>query len=128
MVDSEVYQQALEWGKQHYPKAPEIYHHAFASVVQFGCIGGVRRDTVIQTMRTFVAINKIFKLRAPGKFSFDEVVNLISKDCYGPIKLEHAQVWKQNNFEYEYLDDIEAAQILIAALHPTVIYSGERDQ
>lgn len=128
MEESEIYQQALEWGRQHYPEAPEVYHRAFASVVHFACVENVRRDTLIQTMRTFVAINKIFRVRMPGKFRFDEVVALISEDCYGTINLEHAQVWKQNNFEHEHPDDIKAAQILIAALHPTVIYGGERDQ
>ncbi len=128
MEESEIYQQAIEWGSQHYPKAPEVCHLAFASVVQFGCIEKVRRDTVIQTMRTFVAINKIFRLRSPGGFRFNEVVDLISEDCYGPINLDHAQVWKQNHFEFDHSDDINAAQILIENLHPTVIYGGERDQ
>lgn len=128
MDESEIYKQALKWGKQNYPKAPEIYHLAFASVIQFGCVEGVSRDTVIQTMRTFVAVNKIFRLKAPGKFRFNEVVDLISNDCYGPITLAHAQVWKQNHFECDHSDDINAAQILISNLHPTVIYGGERDQ
>lgn len=128
MEESEIYTQSLKWGRQHYPEAPEIHHHAFASVVHFACVENVRRDTLIQTMRTFVAINKIFKFRAPGKFRFDEVVPLISEDCYGQINLAHAQVWKQNNFECDHSGDINAAQILIANLHPKVIYGGERDQ
>jgi hypothetical protein len=128
MEESEIYQQALEWGIHNYPKAPEIYHLAFASVVQFACVENMRRDTLIQTMRTFVAINKIFRLKSPGKFRFDEVINVISKDCYDPITLEHAQVWKQNHFEHDNSADIKEAQELILSLHPTVIYGGERPQ
>lgn len=126
--ESEIYKQALKWGKQNYPKAPEIYHLAFASVIQFGCVEGVSRDTVIQTMRTFVAVNKIFRLKAPGKFRFNEVVDLISNDCYSPITLAHSQVWKQNYFKHDHQLDVKKAQELILSLHPTVIYGGERDQ
>jgi hypothetical protein len=126
MEESEIYQQALDWGRQNYHEAPEVYHDAFASLVQFACTGRNRR-AVIKTMRTLVAMD-VFYLKNSQPLSFDEAVDMFKDACYGDITIEHAKKWKHDHPKRDHEDDIEAAQILIATLHPTFIYVGERDQ
>lgn len=126
MEESEISNQALEWGKQNYPKAPEIYHRAFVSVVQFACTGKNRR-AVIKTMRTLVAMDT-FHLNHSATLSFDNAVELFKDACYGEITIEHAKKWKHDHPKRDHEDDIEAAQILIATLQSKVILRAERDQ
>lgn len=126
MEESEIYQQALDWGKQNYPESPEIHHLGFASVIRFICTGKNRR-AVIKTMRTLVAID-IFYLNKSNTLSLDEAINMFEDVCYGDITIEHAKKWKHDHPKRDHEDDIEAAHILIATLHPTVIYGGDRDQ
>lgn len=123
-----IWQRAFDWGREHYPNTPEIHHEAFASVISFACESGVGRKQIIRTMRTFVAVNKIFRLRAPGSFEFNEAIKIIEQDCYGHINIDHAQAWRQSEFKDDSESDIAIAKQLISTLHPTVINNAERDQ
>lgn len=126
MEESEISNQALEWGKQNYPKAPEIHHRAFVSVVQFACTGKNRR-AVIKTMRTLVSMDT-FHLNHSATLSFDNAVELFKDACYGEITIEHAKKWKHDRPMEDYKDDIILAQALISTLQSKVILGGERDQ
>lgn len=126
MEESEIYQQALDWGIQNYPEAPEVYHHAFASVVQFAYTGK-NRNSVIKTMRTLVAID-IFYLNKSNTLSLDEAINMFKDVCYGDITIEHAKKWNHDRPMEDYKDDIILAQALIATLQSKVILCAERDQ
>jgi hypothetical protein len=125
MDDSEIYQQALEWGKKHYPDSPEIHHIGFASVIRFACTGRNRR-AVIKTMRTLVAMD-IFHLNHSATLSFNNSVQLLKDACYGEITIEHAKKWNHDRPMEDDKDDIILAQALIPTLQSEVIYGGERD-
>ena len=125
---SDIETRALAWGQEHYPDAPTSSHQAFASVVKFACNVGVSRLEVINTMRTSLAVTKIFQTKSPGRFAFHEAIELIKKDCYDPITLDHAKVWRQSEYKADCYKDVERAKELILTLQPTVIYNAERDQ
>lgn len=121
-------QKALAWGIENYPNSPEIHHRVFASVVQFACNTNISRYKIIRTMRTFVAINKIFLFNSPGQLTFDEAIKLIEHECYGPITLEHAQIYRQCKYHDDDLDDIQKAKKIIAELSSTFIPNAERSK
>lgn len=121
-------QKALSWGIKNYPNSPEIHHRAFASVIQFACNTNISRYQIIRTMRTFVAINKIFLFNSPGQLTFDEAIKLIKDDCYGPITLEHAQIYRQCKYYDDDSDDIKKAKKIIAELSSTFIPNAERSK
>ena len=125
MEESEIYQQALEWGRQNYSEAPEIHHLGFASVIRFACTGRNRR-AVIKTMRTLVAMD-IFHLNRSRPLSFDEAVDMFKDACYGEINIEHAKKWKHDRPEEDNENDIQKAKALIPTLPSEVINGGERD-
>lgn len=121
-------QKALSWGIKNYPNSPEIHHKAFVSMIKFACTSTISRHKVIRTMRTFVAINKIFAFKSPGQLVFDEAIKLIKDDCYGPITLEHAQIYRQCKYYDDDSDDIKKAKKIIAELSSTFIPNAERSK
>jgi hypothetical protein len=125
MERSEIYEQALEWGKNNYPDAPEVHHSAFASVVRFACTF-VNRQFVIETMRSLVAMD-ILHRNYSFPLEFEQALCVFAETCYGDITLEHAQKYKHDRPEGEYGRDIKSAKTLIETLHSTVIYNAERD-
>jgi hypothetical protein len=113
MTETGNHEKALAWGKFNYPDSPEAHHQAFASLVVFAVEKPTRRYKVIDTMRTYVGLNKILAIAQPGYLSFDEAVTLLKTDCYGPITREHADVYKQCRFDDDCCEDkIEANLIL----------------
>ena len=107
------YGDALAWRKSHYPESPEEHHQAFASLVVFAVERPIRRYKVIDTMRTYVGLNKILAIAQPGCLSFDEAVTLLETDCYGPITREHADVYKQCRFDDDCCEDISDAKLIL---------------
>ncbi len=107
------YQDALAWGREKYPDSPEAHHQAFASLVVFAVEKPTQRYKVIDTMRTYVGINKILASAQPGCLSFDEAVTLLETDCYGPITREHADVYKQCRFDDDCWEDISDAKLIL---------------
>lgn len=125
MEESEICKQALEWGRQNYPEAPEIHHLGFASVILFAYKSRNRR-AVIKTMRTLVAID-IFYLNRSRPLCFDEAVDMFKDACYGEINIKHAKKWKHDRPERDYLEDVNKAKELISTLQSEVIHGGDRD-
>ena len=113
MTETGNHETALAWGKLNYPDSPEAHHQAFASLVVFAVEKPTRRYKVIDTMRTYVGINKILAIAQPGCLSFDEAVTLLKTDCYGPITREHADVYKQCRFKGDCSEDISDAKLIL---------------
>jgi hypothetical protein len=118
MTETGNHKKALVWGKFNYPDSPEAHHQAFASLVVFAVEKPTRRYKVIDTMRTYVGLNKILAIAQPGCLSFDGAVTLLETDCYGPITGEHADVYKQCRFKEDYSADVDAAQAILANSQP----------
>jgi hypothetical protein len=126
MEKYEIYEQALEWGKNNYPDAPTSSHQAFASVVKFACTGQNRR-AVIKTIRTLVAMDVILHNHS-SPVEFEQAVNLLSEACYGKITIEHAQKYKHDRPEGEEAADIRDAQRFIEQFPDILTSNISRDQ
>jgi hypothetical protein len=113
MTETGPHEKALAWGEFNYPNSPEAHHQAFASLVVFAVEKPTRRYKVIDTMRTYVGLNKILVIAQPGCLSFDEAVTLLETDCYGPITGEHADVYKQCRFDDDCCEDISDANLIL---------------
>ena len=113
MTETGPHEKALAWGEFNYPNSPEAHHQAFASLVVFAVEKPTRRYKVIDTMRTYVGLNKILAIAQPGCLSFDEAVTLLETDCYGTITREHTDVYKQCRFEGDYCQDISDAKLML---------------
>jgi hypothetical protein len=118
MTETGPHEKALAWGKSNYPDSPEAHHQAFASLVLFAVEKPTRRYKVIDTMRTYVGLNKILAIAQPGCLSFDEAVTLLETDCYGTITREHTDVYKQCRCEGDYCQDVTEAEKLLANPQP----------
>jgi hypothetical protein len=121
-----IWQQAFDWGMEHYPNAPASYHHAFASVIQFACTFKDRRS-VIETMRTLVAMDVIHHNHS-SPIKFEQALQLLVKTCYGPITIEHAKKYKHDRPEGEEAADIWDAQRFIEQFSKILISKKKRDQ
>jgi hypothetical protein len=122
MTETGNHKKALAWGKFNYPDSPEAHHQAFASLVLFAVEKPTRRYKVIDTMRTYVGLNKILAIAQPGCLSFDEAVTLLKTDCYGSITQEHAAVYKQCRFKGDCHEDIIAAELMLQHRQPSPLH------
>jgi len=120
------WQQAIALGLKRQKKSPAIFHFVFAQIIEFACTG-IDRISIIMTMRSHLAIDRLFEHGNPGNFKFDQAVLIVYKICYGRITLKHAQKWKHNYPKHDIDNDIEAAKILITKLYPIVIHDAQRD-
>jgi len=87
----EVLDEALNWGKSHYPEAPSHKHCAFANSVALlvtGWSGGFGGPS----MREHYAARVALSHGTNGTFSFEKAVKIVTDPCYGPLTLNHARM------------------------------------
>lgn len=116
------WQRAIAFSMRQYKKNPEIHHHVFASVVAFATSSTPCRMSVINTMRSRLAVSILFKHKSPGNIDFDEIVELVAECCFGPITLEHARIYQQLHFDnlaHEDSKDIEDAILILQKISLT---------
>ncbi len=122
------YEDAIAWGKLNYPDSPEEHHIGFASIIAFACKTPVIRSQVMNTMRTYVAINMLLLRGQPGKFNFEEAIEYFAQNCYGSITQEHAAVYKQCRFKGDCPEDIIAAELMLQHRQPSPPHEYVRDR
>jgi len=121
------WQQAIALGLKRQKKSPARLHFVFAQVLEFACTG-IDRMSIIKTMRSDLAIDKLFEYGNPGSFEFNQAVLIIYKICYGRITIEHIEKYYHNSSGYDTEDDIRVAKALISKRSADGQYTGYRDQ
>lgn len=108
------WQCAIAFSMKRYKKNPEIHHYVFASIVAWATSLQPCRKDIIRTMRSAVAVDKVFQHQEPGKMCFEQVVELISECCFGLVTIEHAHAYRQLPFSEDDARDIEDAKSILA--------------
>ena len=121
------WQQAIALGLSRQKKSPEIFHFVFAQIIEFACTGKDRMS-IIKTMRSDLAIDRLFEYGNPGSFKFNQAVLIVYKICYGRITIEHIKKYYHNASGYDTEDDIRVAKAWISRRSPDGKYTGDRDQ